>query len=270
MKDFLAKGLENCFDGEDLFSFVDKMEGQLFRKIDDRRTIRVRIDGAYYFAKIHQGVGWFEIMKNLMQGRLPVLGARNEWLALRALKTADVPSMTPVLFCERGFNPAKRRSAILTEALDFKITLEDFETKDPILKKALIIEVAKISKKMHGAGVNHRDFYLCHFLLNAPRAEKPKFKPILHLIDLHRAQVRKSVPRRWLVKDLGGLLFSALEKNLTKRDLLRFIREYDPRPLRKCLSEDDSFWREVVDRAIRLWMQRHDSTPEHLKKLLLL
>ena len=270
MKNFLAKDLENHFDGEDLFSFVDKMEGQLYRKIDDRRTIKVRINGAFYFAKIHQGVGWFEIVKNLAQGRLPVLGARNEWLALRVLKTADVPSMTPVLFCERGLNPATRKSVILTESLDFKIALEDFETRDPVLKKALITEVARISKKMHEAGVNHRDYYLCHFLLNAPGSKSLKFKPILHLIDLHRAQVRKSVPRRWLVKDLGGLLFSAIEKNLTTRDLLRFIREYDSRPLRKSLSEDAVFWREVVDRAIKLWMRSHDTAPEHLKKMLLL
>ncbi|MST95429.1 MAG: hypothetical protein EXS33_09230 [Pedosphaera sp.] len=40
----------------------------------------------------------------------------------------------------------------------------------------------------------------------------------LFVIDLHRAQLRDRVPARWLVKDLGGLLFSALDCGLTRRD----------------------------------------------------
>ena len=77
-----------------------------------------------------------------MQGRLPVLGARNEWLALRRFRSAGCLSMTPVLFCERGLNPASRKSAILTEALESKVTLEDFDTSEPVLKWKLVSEVA--------------------------------------------------------------------------------------------------------------------------------
>ena len=34
------------------------------------------------FIKLHYGVGWREIFKNLLLGRWPVLGAKNEWRAL--------------------------------------------------------------------------------------------------------------------------------------------------------------------------------------------
>ena len=276
LNNFLSDHLKDYFEGdtdnEDLFMLVDQLRGEVFRKIDDRRTIKVRIGTAAYFAKIHQGVGWVEILKNLMQGRLPVLGARNEWLALCALRNAGVRSMTPVLFCERGLNPATRQSAILTESLESKITLEDFETTESDLKRNLIAEVATMARKMHQAGINHRDFYLCHFLLDLPlvedRDDAPGAPPVLHLIDLHRAQIRQNVPRRWIVKDLGSLLFSAFEKNLTKRDLLRFVRVYSGSPLREVLVTDPEFWDDVIARAIKLWRQDHDSLPNNVTRLL--
>jgi len=276
LTNFLSDHLKDYFEGdtdnEDLFTLVDQLRGEVFRKIDDRRTIKVRIGTAAYFAKIHQGVGWVEILKNLMQGRLPVLGARNEWLALCALRNAGVRSMTPVLFCERGLNPATRQSAILTESLESKVTLEDFETTESDLKRKLIAEVAAMARKMHQAGINHRDFYLCHFLLDLPlvedRDDAPGAPPVLHLIDLHRAQIRQNVPRRWIVKDLGSLLFSAFEKNLTKRDLLRFVRVYSGSPLREVLVTDPEFWDDVIARAIKLWRQDHDSLPNNVTRLL--
>lgn len=276
LTNFLSDHLKDYFEGdtdnEDLFTLVDQLRGEVFRKIDDRRTIKVRIGTAAYFAKIHQGVGWVEILKNLMQGRLPVLGARNEWLALCALRNAGVRSMTPVLFCERGLNPATRQSAILTESLESKVTLEDFETTESDLKRKLIAEVATMARKMHQAGINHRDFYLCHFLLDLPlvedRDDAPGAPPVLHLIDLHRAQIRQNVPRRWIVKDLGSLLFSAFEKNLTKRDLLRFVRVYSGSPLREVLVTDPEFWDDVIARAIKLWRQDHDSLPNNVTRLL--
>ena len=278
LKNFLADHLKRFFEGDDLFALVDRLPGEVFREIEDRRTIKVRIGTAGYFAKIHQGVGWVEILKNLSQGRLPVLGARNEWLALCALRNAGVPSMTPVLFCERGINPATRKSAILTESLESKVTLEDFASGEPVLKRKLVTEVASMAREMHKAGVNHRDFYLCHFLMDAPTVEnseeateeatKKDKLPVLHLIDLHRAQIRRNVPRRWLVKDLGGLLFSAFEKDLTRRDLLRFVRIYSDRPLREVLVKEAGIWDEVIDRAIKLWFQDHDSLPVSVTRLL--
>jgi heptose I phosphotransferase len=71
-----------------------------------------------------------------------------------------------------------------------------------------------------------------------------------------------------VVKDLGGLLFSALEKDLTRKDLLRFLHIYSDRPLREVLVKDAAFWDEVVERAIKLWFQDHDSLPDGVTRLL--
>jgi heptose I phosphotransferase len=67
------------------------------------------------------------------------------------------------------------------------------------------------------------------------------------VIDLHRAQVRATTPRRWRDKDLAGLYFSALDIGLTQRDLLRFLRAYFPWSLRETLRREA---------ALIGWLQR--------------
>ena len=169
--------------------------------------------------------------------------------------------MEVVLYCETGANPAQRRSAILTKSLENRISLEDFDFEDGIVRRRLMRSIAKMARLMHAAGVNHRDYYLCHFLFD-PLAHESA----LSLIDLHRAQLRKRVPRRWLVKDLGGLLFSALEKPISRRDLFRFVRSYSGSLA--TLRRDRAFWRAVIKRARNLYLQDHEGL-SHSAMLLL-
>ena len=58
----------------------------------------------------------------------------------------------------------------------------------------------------------------------------------ISVIDLHRAQIRAKVPRRWRDKDLIGLYFSSMNIGLTQRDIWRFMKVYFGMPLRKILS----------------------------------
>jgi heptose I phosphotransferase len=165
--------------------------------------------------------------------------------------------MTAVAFGERGVNPADRHSFIITEELAPTISLEDY-SRDwlesppaPALKRALIKEVASMTQRMHLAGVNHRDCYICHFLLHTDQPPTPdNFR--LSLIDLHRAQIRPSVPRRWRDKDLAGLYFSALGIGLTRRDKLLFLRTYFDRPLREILASEAALLRMLEQKAARL------------------
>src|SRR5690606_4611652 len=78
------------------------------------------------------------------------------------------------------------------------------------------------------------------------------------LIDLHRAQVRPSVPRRWRDKDLAGLYFSALDIGLTRRDRLRFLKHYFQRPLRRILAEEAALLTILEGKAARL-QERYES-----------
>lgn len=239
----LDEPFRSLWAGQDPFRAVEDLRGEVFRELEARRTLRTEVAGRGYFVKIHRGVGWGEIAKNLFSLRWPVLGAGNEWLALRRLAELGVGTMRAVAFGERGDNPATRHSFIVTEELSATISLEDFcrdwRTQPPplALKRALIRRVADMAGRMHRGGVNHRDFYLCHFLLQCDPAPQPD-RLVLSLIDLHRAQVRASVPRRWRDKDLASLYFSALDIGLTRRDVLRFLQVYFDQNWRQVLARE--------------------------------
>ncbi|MGE6660546.1 lipopolysaccharide core heptose(I) kinase RfaP [Pseudomonas sp. NPDC077408] len=252
MKLIVTEPFKTLWAGRDPFEAVEQLQGQVYRELEGRRTLRTEIDGRGYFVKIHRGIGWGEIVKNLSTAKLPVLGAGQEWWAIQRLHEAGVPTMTAVAYGERGSNPATQHSFIITEELAPTVSLEDFaanwreQPPKPALKRALIAEVASMAGNMHRAGVNHRDFYICHFLLHT---DKPvtahDFR--LSLIDLHRAQTRAQTPRRWRNKDLAGLYFSALGIGLTRRDKLRFLKIYFQRPLRDVLRDEVS---------LLTWLQR--------------
>lgn len=196
----------------------------VFRNKEGRKTLRFTRNGRPYFLKLHLGVGWGEIFKNLLQLRLPILGAKNEYLAVEALTALGVDTLSLAGYTSFGVNPAARQSLIITDDLVGTVSLEDYcmdwatQPPPPQTRMRLILKVADSARRMHGAGINHRDFYLCHFHLDESTLNKPPIK--CHLIDLHRAQQREQVPRRWQVKDLAGLYFSAMDCGLSQRDLL--------------------------------------------------
>ncbi len=126
---------------------------------------------------------------------------------------------------------------------------------EPRLKRALIAEVARMTAGMHRAGLNHRDCYIAHFLLHT---DKPATADDLRLsvIDLHRAQVRPSIPRRWRNKDLAGLYFSVLDIGLTQRDKLRFLRGYFRQPLRQVLRDEAPLLAWLQSKADKLYKRK--------------
>lgn len=239
----------------DPFVDLEKLEGVVYRRQPGRKTIAFPHHAKTYFAKIHTGAGWKEILKNLFQLRWPIISAEPEWNALSKLKTLGIQAPVPVAFGKQGMNPARLKSFIITEAIVSTINLEEFlKTKNTFefsVKKRFIEVVSGIAKTLHENGINHRDFYLCHFLLDS--AETDLLNPQIYLIDLHRAQCRRKVPFRWKVKDIAGLYFSTMNFNFTTRDYLRFIRCYTGQSLRSALEEDRFFWRTVTIKARKLY-----------------
>lgn len=261
MKLSLDKTLQQYFAAEDLFAQIMAMRGKVYRALEGRRTQRIELGGTGYFLKQHFGVGWKEIFKNLLQLRLPVYSAKNEWQALQRLDKLGVATLQVAGFGYRGINPARMQSFVLTTELTDVVSLEDYcrdwqhTPPDFAVKQALIKAVAAIARQLHANGINHRDFYICHFLLNTQTLAL--LKPQLFLIDLHRAQIRSQTPARWIIKDLAGLYFSSKDIGLTSRDLLRFIREYRKQPWRAVMAGEPHFWQKVMQRGERTYRQ-HD------------
>ena len=259
---YLREDFQKYWDGTDPFEKVEQLQGEIFRQLEARKTLRFEQDDKSFFVKIHRGVGWFEIFENLIRLRMPILGAENEYLAIKKLESLNIDTMTAVAYGKKGCNPAKQKSFIVTEDLVETISLEDlckhWQKSPPsfLLKKNLIEKLADVSRRLHTNGINHRDYYICHFLLAIPdgidKIDPDNFK--VSLIDLHRTQIRDKTPSRWIRKDIAGLYFSALEIDslLTQRDVLRFIRVYTGLPLRKALTDHAGLWKGLEAKALKL------------------
>lgn len=243
MKLFLRDDLAQCWRDEDPFECAARQHGVVYRAREGRRTLQFELNDHSYFLKYHGGIGWSEIIKNLSQGKWPILGAFSEVHAIRTVAAAGIHTLAIAGYGQRGLNPARRESFLVTDELVGTLSLEELGERwrrvpgAPAFKWALIRRVGEIAKAMHDAGVNHRDFYLGHFLISRAAVEREDGRAALHLIDLHRSQVRSRVPRRWRVKDIGGLYFSTARLGLTHRDLLRFVRAYTNMPLRAALQD---------------------------------
>jgi len=248
--------------GEEAPSFDDLMtlDGEMYRQVARRKTFKFKLKNKDYFAKIHKGVGWGEVVKNLLQGRLPILGAVNEYEAINALTELGIKTMTLAAYGQRGVNLAELESFVITESLEPAFSLEDLsmdwacKKPDLKLKRALIKIVATITRQLHDNGINHRDLYICHFLLKEADfkfIQQPEELP-LYLIDLHRAQMRKEIPERWRVKDLAALYFSSMNIGFTQRDFYRFIRVYSDKGLSEELELNGNRWANVYAKGQKL------------------
>jgi heptose I phosphotransferase len=269
MSNVLRDDLAAAWLGSDPFEQAARQEGEIFRQREGRRTLRFVHSGKGYFLKYHGGIGWREIVKNLGQGKLPVLGAMQEVRAIEAVRAAGLDTMTVAGYGCRGFNPARHESFLVTDELVNTLSLEELGEdwlkagEVPVkFKRQLIIRVAEIARRMHDAGINHRDFYLAHFLMPVSAARAKDEHAPLFLIDLHRSQVRRSVPRRWRVKDLGGLYFSTARYGLTRRDVLRFLREYSGLSLREVLARDVSLLTAVQREGEKIYKRYYEKTPK--------
>ena len=250
---------EKHFRGKDPFEAAFELTGESFRKVKSRHTFRIELEGKGYFVKLHRGIGLGEYFKNLFQFKKPVTGADQEFHALRHLEGCGVRSMTSAAYGCRGVFAPFRTSFLITEELTDTVSLEDY-TRSWIeagcapfrIRRRLIRELGDMAGKMHRSGLNHRDCYICHFLLK--KGTELTEEVHLHVIDLHRAQIRDEVPYHYWVKDVAGLYFSAMDLPLSKYDLGCFLKAYfGKKRLKEILQENESFLKDVQKTAVRLY-----------------
>ena len=253
---FLRDDLARAWRGLDAFVAAGNQRGETVRVANGRRTVRFETGGAVYFAKVHDGVGWREIGKNLLGGKPPILGARNEYLACRRLAAAGIAAPVVAAYGCRGRSPARRQSFIVCDALTDRVSLEDvaaaWAQRPPTakLRRRLLLAVAELARDLHAAGVAHRDFYLCHILADAKALARGEVR--LAVIDLHRARTARRVTKRWRLRDLAALRHSAAGLALSPREELRFLAHYCGLPPRTALRRHGALWRRVGKRVERL------------------
>jgi heptose I phosphotransferase len=256
--------VQPCFASESRVGDFLRIPQVVAREFKNRRTGRFVRQGRAFFIKAHEATGWAPVVHDLLDFRPPQPGARSEWRALFELWRLGIRAPRVLAFGEDGRTSATRRSFVITEEIAPAISLEALAARpeawpiDSSFKRRVIRALAAIARTLHGNGINHRDFYLCHFLLDLSRPLGIG-SPQLYVIDLHRAQIRARMPRRWAVKDLGGLLFSAMDVDLSARDLALFARWYSQPSVKAAVTGDVAFWRAVRRRAEGLYRKHHRS-----------
>ena len=253
----LSAPFSTAWKNKDPFEEVEKISGEVLRVGKTLRTLRFDFEGQSFYLKLHHGTTYKEIFKNLLTLRLPVLGADREWRAINELTKAGVDTMKGVAFGQKGWNPVKRTSFIITEDLSPAISLEEYcrdwkQIRPSFEIKAMLIErVATMVRQMHECGINHRDCYICHFLLQLPFDNLTNFK--LSVIDLHRAQIRDAVPLRWRNKDLVALYYSCLNIGLKDRDYLRFLKIYfQGKKLKQIFADEKELLGSIQEKAQKI------------------
>jgi len=239
----------------------------------ERTTVRLSLPGRDgdprdFYLKRHRPSPLKEYVKPWLRLSRPLLGARHEWNAILAFHAAGIPTMTPVAvgehrgesflltegiancrklseWMEAHFRSAPWRtlpaSADSPDAGSVRHGAGEFTDNDSELT-SVVDGVAELARAMHGSGLHHQDFYLTHLLL--PEDDQP---PRIHVIDLGRALRRRRLARRWIVKDLAQLNYSArLFPDWARR---RFLERYFGRPLRR---SDDRLRRQIERKTARI------------------
>ena len=104
---YLRDDFSQNISGDSLFTWAVEVAdnarpSDIYRSKEGRKPLRFDRDGQSYFLKIHSGVGWKEIIKNLLQLRLPILSARNEYDAVVALNRLRVDTLSVAAFSSEG------------------------------------------------------------------------------------------------------------------------------------------------------------------------
>lgn len=214
------------------------------------------LDGVPYdlYLKRHRGFEPKELLKLLAAEEPFTTAGRREWENILALEHIGIPTMTPVAFGEKKFGCFEVASFVVTERIPAAEPLDD-HLKNHFAgaldrgmlreKRALLWDLGGLVRKLHTAGLTHMDLYLNHiFVRKTASGER-----VLHLIDLQRVARRWLFRRRWIVKDLAALLYSAKGLSFKKTDYARIFTAYfDGRRLRP----DKSLVRSALRRARRM------------------
>lgn len=156
--------------------------------------------------------------------------ARAEAETADALQRAGVRTYRVAAFGERVSLGVERASAVLIASLAGQSLerwwpgrrRELYEQQRTVQRISLIEELAAFVARFHAAGFVHRDLYFSHIFLDDTAAEGRRFA----LIDLGRVFRPGLRRRRWVVKDLAQLEYSASAAGVSRSDRARFFMTY--------------------------------------------
>ncbi|HVU90512.1 MAG TPA: lipopolysaccharide heptosyltransferase II [Pirellulales bacterium] len=244
---------------DDFTAVMATTEGRLMRALPDRENWWLRLHGPHgttrgAFLKKHHVRSLAHWVRAKLGAIAPATPGRIEAENVARLAVAGIETMPVIAFGERLSSAGLLESFVMTEELTGYVQLDQFlrqrfpavnderasgEPRDPDLQR-LLAQVADVAARFHRAGYNHRDLYCCHFFIREPQSGLFDVR----LIDLQRVQHRTHLRRRWIVKDLAQLAYSAPREVVSRSRRLAFFKAY--RGVNKLGAEDRRLLRMVL------------------------
>ena len=191
---------------EDPFSSVGKMGGKIIKESRIRWAAIITLSNQQrVFVKSDRTKGWTESIKYLV---LPSKG-RKEWFVAYQLQKRNVAIPKPLGWLERVHRGLVKESYYFSEAVGSGNSL--IEGPGPFFP-----ELAKTVKKVHLAGLFHRDLHAGNFLWDGQT---------LFLIDLHSAKILRTLSLNQRLWNLS-LLFHSLRSVWGEREQSLFMDAY--------------------------------------------
>ena len=136
----------------------------------------------------------------------------------------------------------------LPDCFDKPATIENLKLRKESLglRRNFIVQSAAFINKFHETNYRHRDLYLSHIFYS----DNGEF----YLIDLARVFRPLVLCRRFQIKDIAQVYYSAPGKHFSKTDRMRFYTAYIGQ--KRLTKKDKEFIRKVINKAER--MARHD------------
>jgi len=251
LADFQQLGLT---DFDSVFRFDEAEDLHKSNIAGYRKRLRFDLPGSgtTVFMKRYDNPSRFDQIRNWISHGKRMSMAMCDMFACQELADASIRTARVIAYGQQWTGPFEKRSFIATEKIPDAQTLEQrlpvcFEKptnhKDRL---KFIDQLSDFARTFHNTGLRHRDFYLAHIFMSDDG--------LLYLIDLHRTFRPRILGRRFQVKDIAQLYYSAPGMYFSEADRLRFYYRYLGRE--KLNRADRRFIRKVKAKAWR--MADHD------------
>ncbi len=197
-----------------------------------RERIRIETDEGQpdlYLKRFHKPP-LKEQLRRMREFKFKRSSAEREVYFARKLLQVGIPTFTPVAWGRRMSGYWEQASAAITAELP-GTSLEklvahwrDYPADAPrgTDRHDIIRQLALVTARLHRSGYFHRDYYLCHIFLE----RNADGRAVLSLIDLGRMIRSTWLQKRWTIKDLAALHYSAPAGLVGRADRLRFLYHY--------------------------------------------
>ena len=169
--------------------------------------------------------------------------AFDEWRAICRYHESGLKTMLPIAAGRVGDKTCNLTLGI-TDYVRASDLFRAFKECDSGRKEKLIKKIAEYCAVMHSNNMAHQDLYLVHFFV------KESEDDAVYLIDLQRTIIQPRLSRRWHVKDLAQLLFSA--EGLVSEDEISLFWDIYTNIFGAELKNDGAFIKSVRNKAARI------------------